>query len=200
MQDSTNVVQDSTNVVPDDALPTILQAHAPGTSFNDPPGAMWYKRKDDEGTGPMQQMLKHSESEGHTFRAACDYWGGNKGKDGKYSDTVVKMYASFPSAKDFLVGTLLCSETRFMYELIPQGSPCKLHLDVEWTTTIVVPHSVKQASEAEVAADGRLTALLKLVRDSCQVSLMLQLLSVFSPPTHTCLVFSMCWDDTPTQS
>lgn len=101
MQDSTNVVQDSTNVVPDDALPTILQAHAPGTSFKDPPGAQWYKRKDDEGTGPMQQMLEHSESEGHTFRAACDYWGGNKGKDGKYSDTVVKMYASFPSAKDF---------------------------------------------------------------------------------------------------
>ncbi len=175
-------MQNSTNFTPDvNALPTILQAHAPGTRFKDPPGALkWYKTKDEKGTRPMQQMLEHSDSEGHTFRAACDYWGRKKGQGGKNIDTAVKMYASFPTAKDFLVDTLLRSEARFMYELIPQGSPCKLHLDIEWT---IEPHSVKlQASaEAEVDADARLTALLQLFRDSCQVSLMLQLLVVFSP-------------------
>lgn len=152
---------DSTNLIP----PTILQAHTPGTRFKDPPGAQkWYKRKDSEGIGPMQQMLQHADLEGHTFRAACDYWSfTQKGVDGEHSHTVVKMYASFPTAKDFLVGTLLESEARFMYELIPKKTPCKFHLDVEGTC------SVKEASEPE--ATLWLTELLKLLRGSCKVSL-----------------------------
>lgn len=48
---------------------------------------------------------------------------------------VVKMYASYPTCEDFVNDTLLKTERKHFYELIPEEMPCKLYLDVEWIGT-----------------------------------------------------------------
>jgi hypothetical protein len=110
--------------------PILPAALTPGTRFRDPPGAKWFKRRDEDGAGPQQQMLQHANSAGHSFKAACDYWA-PIGKDStKYK--IVKVYASFPDAGAFLNIALLPSDVRFLYELIPKGAACKLYFDIEW--------------------------------------------------------------------
>ena len=71
-------------------------------------------------------MFEQAELHGHKFMVAFDY----QAKDGC---SVKKIYASYPSSEDFVSDTLLKTEHKHFYELIPEGKPCKLFLDIEWT-------------------------------------------------------------------
>ena len=62
--------------------------------------------------------------QGHKFLVASDYLV----KDG----SVKKMYASYPSSGDFIRETLSKTENKVFYELMREGKPCKLFLDIEW--------------------------------------------------------------------
>ena len=93
----------------------------------DPPGVgTWFKARIGS-KGPQEQMLEHARMHNHKFMAAFDYIPVGY-------DRVVKMFASFPSWKDFVTGTLLKADpqNRHFYEVIPEGEPCKLYLDIEW--------------------------------------------------------------------
>lgn len=92
-------------------------------SWQDPPGSTWFRGRRD-GKGPQDQMFERAKHHSHKFMAAFDYMA----NDGR----VVKMYASYPTCEDFVTHTLLKTEKRHFYELIPEETPCKLYLDVEW--------------------------------------------------------------------
>jgi len=102
-----------------DSHPTPQQ---PGKVLPDPPGAKWFKKKVD-GKGPQEQMFDYAKAHGHDFMVAFDYLEQKPG---------IKMYASYPGCEDFLRNTLYKTEDRHFYELITEGKPCKLYLDVEW--------------------------------------------------------------------
>ena len=92
----------------------------------DPPGGTWIKARSGV-MGPQDQMFEHARLHNHRFKAAFDYL--------PYGhDRVVKMFASYLSWQDFVRDTLLKEEpqNRHFYEVIPEGEPCKLYLDVEW--------------------------------------------------------------------
>jgi hypothetical protein len=93
----------------------------------DPPGSTWFKARN-AGRGPQEQMLEHAKQHNNKFMAAFDY----AANDGR---RVVKMYASYPTCEDFVAVALLKTERKHFYELIPEETPCKLYLDVEWTGT-----------------------------------------------------------------
>lgn len=69
-------------------------------------------------------MFGHARQHGHKFMVASDY----VTSDGR----AVKQYASFPTCKDFVNETLLKTDNRTFYELIPGETPCKTYLDIEW--------------------------------------------------------------------
>jgi hypothetical protein len=96
----------------------------------DPPGACTWFRTRIGAKGPQDQMLEHARTHNHKFRAAFDYipFG---------HDRVVKMFASYATWEDFVTGTLLKADPqdRHFYEVIPEGKPCKLYLDIEWKGT-----------------------------------------------------------------
>ncbi len=102
-----------------DSQPTPQQ---PGKVLPDPPGAKWFKKNLD-GKGLQEQMFDYAKEHGHDFMVALDYLEQKPG---------IKMYASYPGCEDFLRNTLYKTEDRHFYELIPEGKPCKLYLDVEW--------------------------------------------------------------------
>mmetsp|Transcript_18086 Transcript_18086/g.44384 ORF Transcript_18086/g.44384 Transcript_18086/m.44384 type:complete len:367 (+) Transcript_18086:59-1159(+) len=110
--------------------PILPAALTPGTRFRDPPGATWFKRRDEDGAGPQQQMLQQANSAGHAFKAACDYWAPDKSSGTGHK--TVKGYVSYPDAGSLLNIALLPSDVRFLYELILEGAASKLHLDIEW--------------------------------------------------------------------
>lgn len=122
----------------------------PGKVLPDPPGAKWFKKKVD-GKGPQEQMFDYAKQRQHEFMVAFDYL---------EEKPAIKMYASYPRCEDFLRNTLHKTEDRHFYELIPEGKPCKLYLDVEWEgpedpEKRVIHHLV-----------GQLKAYVK-VRDAC---------------------------------
>jgi hypothetical protein len=69
-------------------------------------------------------MFEQADSQGHEFMVASDCLA----KDG----SIKKMYASYPSSGDFIRDTLSKTENKIFYELIREGKPCKLFLDIEW--------------------------------------------------------------------
>ncbi len=88
-----------------------------------PPGAKWHKA----GTSckrPSHLMFEEADLKNHEFMVAFDY----RAKDGR----IIKMYASYPSSGDFVRDTFLKTWIRHFYELIQEGKPCKLFLDIEW--------------------------------------------------------------------
>jgi len=105
--------------------PHMARMCTPGVRFDDTPGAAWFKKKNGDGDGPQAQMLHEADSAGHGFAAACDYWAADGGR-------VVKMYASYETADEFVTDTLLACSTRYLYEVIREGRRCKLYVDVEW--------------------------------------------------------------------
>jgi hypothetical protein len=105
----------------------LQDAHAvpqrPGKVLPDPPGRnTWFKKKVD-GKRPQEQMFEYAKQHNHQFMVAFDYLVDRPG---------FKMYASYPGYEDFLRNTLYKTEDRHFYELIQEGKPCKLYLDVEW--------------------------------------------------------------------
>ena len=108
-------------------------AFQPGQMCPEPPGSTWFKARI-AGKGPQEQMFEHAKQNDHKFMAAFDY----AAHDGQ---RVVKMYASYPSCEDFVRGSLLKTDRKHFYELIPEETPCKLYLDVEWIGT----HSQEEA-------------------------------------------------------
>ncbi len=74
----------------------------------------------------MEQMFEHAKQHGHRFMAACNY----------APIGAPKMYASYPACEDFITETLLKTEKKHFYELIPEGQPCKFFLNME----CVEPH------------------------------------------------------------
>lgn len=88
-----------------------------------PPGAKWHKAWV-SGKRPSEQMFEQAGLRSHKFMVAFDYLA----KDGR----VKKMYASYPSSEYFVRETLLKTESKHFYELIREGKPCKLFLDIEW--------------------------------------------------------------------
>ncbi len=105
-------------------------ASRPGT-YLDLQGSLWYKNRDKDKKGPMEQMFEHAKQHGHRFMAASDY----------SPIGAPKMYASYPTCEDFITETLLKTERKHFYELIPEGQPCKFFLDIEW----VGPHDPEKA-------------------------------------------------------
>ena len=87
-----------------------------------PPSAKWHKSRIN-GKQPSTQMYEQAELQGHKFMVASDYL---VGKD------VKKMFASYPSSGDFIQQTFLKTEDKNFYEVIREGKPCKLFLDIEW--------------------------------------------------------------------
>jgi len=79
----------------------------------------------------MEQMFEHAKQHGHRFMAACDY----------APIGAPKMYASYPACEDFITETLLKTERKHFYELIPEGQPCKFFLNMEW----LEPHDQEKA-------------------------------------------------------
>ena len=69
-------------------------------------------------------MFEHADLHNHKFMVACDC--------PTFRGKPAKMYASYPSAEDFLNNTLLKTEDRTYYELIREGRPCKFYSDLEW--------------------------------------------------------------------
>ena len=104
-------------------LPSSTSPEAHKGPLHDPPGSTWFRGKKDS-KRPQDQMFERAKQHSHNFMAAFDY----VANDGR----IVKMYASFPSCEDFVRHTLLKTERKHFYELIPEGTPCKLYLDVEW--------------------------------------------------------------------
>ena len=137
----------------------IQHTYGPQTRINDPPNATWFKWKDNNGVGPMDQMIKHADLEGHALAVARDYWGSKTNSKGVREDKIFKMYTSFPTCEDFLSNTLLSSDTSFMYEVIPENHMCKLHFDVEWTITM--PPDFTEAGKT-------LTAIINIINQRCQ--------------------------------
>jgi hypothetical protein len=99
------------------------QQWQPRSDRSDPPGAKWHKAKI-SGKRPSKQMFEQADSQGHEFMVASDCLA----KDG----SIKKMYASYPSSGDFIRDTLSKTENKIFYELIREGKPCKLFLDIEW--------------------------------------------------------------------
>jgi hypothetical protein len=104
-------------------FPEAHDAFQPGKMCPDPQGSAWFKARI-AGKGPQEQMFEHAKQHNHKFMAAFDY----SANDGR----VVKMYASYPTCEDFVTGSLLKTDRKHFYELIPEKTPCKLYLDVEW--------------------------------------------------------------------
>lgn len=69
-------------------------------------------------------MFEHADLHNHKFLVACDC-PTSRGK-------TAKMYASYPSAEDFLNNTLLKTVVRTFSELIREGMWCKFYSDLEW--------------------------------------------------------------------
>jgi hypothetical protein len=88
-----------------------------------PPGVRWHKARI-SGKKPSTQMFERADLQGHKFLVASDYFA----KDG----SVKKMYASYLSSGDFIRDTLSKTENKVFYELMREGKPCKLFLDIEW--------------------------------------------------------------------
>jgi hypothetical protein len=70
-------------------------------------------------------MFEHAIVHNHKFKVAFDYCVYGK---------IIKMFASYPSWKDFVTRTLpkTDSQNRHYYEVIQEGEPCKFYLDIEW--------------------------------------------------------------------
>lgn len=113
--------------------PSGLQEEVHGASLPrrmpcpDPPGGGTWFRARIGAKGPQDQMLEHARRHNHKFKVASDYIPVGY-------DKPVKMFASYPSWEDFIKDELLKTDpqNRHYYEVITEGEPCKLYLDVEW--------------------------------------------------------------------
>ena len=70
-------------------------------------------------------MFEYAKKHNHTFMVAYDY----RVAEGV---PIKKKFASYPSCGDFLLKTFEKTNGKYFYEIIAEGRPCKLFLDVEW--------------------------------------------------------------------
>lgn len=108
-------------------------------------------------------MFEHARQHGHKFMAAFD----RERSDGD----IVKMYASYATCEEFVMGTLLKAGIKHFYELIREGTPCKLYLDLEWKgpsdpeTAYGIIHNV--VNELKAYTKVRIREPDKLARSPC---------------------------------
>eukprot|EP00283_Hemiselmis_rufescens_P027163 CAMPEP_0173468834 /NCGR_PEP_ID=MMETSP1357-20121228/77047_1 /TAXON_ID=77926 /ORGANISM="Hemiselmis rufescens, Strain PCC563" /LENGTH=1180 /DNA_ID=CAMNT_0014437057 /DNA_START=1837 /DNA_END=5379 /DNA_ORIENTATION=- len=128
----------TTTTPADDSSVIMMDEDAPTTA--DSTGAIqpleWFSRPDN-GKGPQQQMFDDADTLGKSVFVARD---SSLGKGG------IKEYASLQSHEE-LAEILLSTKDQecCVYELIREGTPCRLYLDLEWESesmTVADAHRV----------------------------------------------------------
>jgi hypothetical protein len=115
------------------------------------PVVQWFSRSEN-GKGPQQQMFEDADAAGRSVFVAQDSGFGNASKE----------YASLQSHEE-LAEILMSSQDQecCMYELIREGRPCKLYLDLEWESEKMVAADAHRVLTNVVA---KLHAFLQVTR------------------------------------